>query len=144
MRVDPTKKIVLNEGRSVGSKNFQYGGFPRILKENEEEGNWEEFIGLVNQAQRSYFNSLPGVSGKKIMPANIDKMLTSFINDPSEAGDNVTDDLIQAGFPVEMIGRAAKIRRKSIMQQKETQGMHDPTLGGSYRPRHDPNASAAD
>lgn len=35
MFVDPTKARLLNEGRHVGSKFFNYGGFPRVIKENE-------------------------------------------------------------------------------------------------------------
>lgn len=35
MFVDPTKAKLLNEGRQVGSKFFNYGGFPRVIKENE-------------------------------------------------------------------------------------------------------------
>jgi hypothetical protein len=35
MFVDPTKAKLLNEGRNVGSKFFNYGGFPRVIKENE-------------------------------------------------------------------------------------------------------------
>ena len=37
---DKHKKKLLNEGRAVGGKFFNYGGFPRVLKEN---------IGLVTQ-----------------------------------------------------------------------------------------------
>ena len=35
MFVDPTKAKLLNEGRQVGSKFFNYGGFPRVSKLNE-------------------------------------------------------------------------------------------------------------
>jgi len=35
MFVDPTKAKLLNEGRNVGSKFFNYGGFPRVSKLNE-------------------------------------------------------------------------------------------------------------
>lgn len=138
------KKQKLQEGTVITDGELCYGGFPRILRENEEEGNWQEFIGLVNQAQRGYFDSLPGIKGKKTMPSHIDRMVTAFINDPSEAGDNVTDDLIQAGFPAETIGRAARIRRASIKQQKASQGRSDPSLRGTYRPGFDRSASPFD
>lgn len=35
MFVDPAKAKLLNEGRRVGSKFFNYGGFPRVSKLNE-------------------------------------------------------------------------------------------------------------
>lgn len=35
MFVDPSKAKLLNEGRRVGSKFFNYGGFPRVSKLNE-------------------------------------------------------------------------------------------------------------
>lgn len=98
----------------------------KLNEQTEGEGNWEHFIGLVNTAKKEYFNTLPGTPGKRMMPSNVSKMLDSFTNDPSEAGDNVTDDLIQAGFPAEHIANAAKIRKASINQQKSSMGKLDP------------------
>ena len=133
------KKQYINEGRAVGGGPFQYGGFPKVIKEEtQEEGNWEQFIGLVNNAKKAYFDTLPGESGKKMMPSDVHDMLQLFIRDPSEKGDNVTDDLIQAGFPAEHIANAAKIRKASIEQMRNAQAKINPQSAGYGAPGEAP------
>lgn len=139
------KKKMVNEGYTVTDGNLFYGGFPRIVNEENggEEGSWEKFMDLVNKGQRGYFDNLPGERGKKRMPKHIDGLLTIFTNDPSEKGDNVLDDLIQAGFPAETMGAAARIRKASILSQRRSAGKADPTLRGTYKPAGR-NSSALD
>jgi adenylosuccinate synthase len=74
------KKKVVNEGTIVTNGEIFYGGFPKIVKEETDgEGNWEQFIGLVNTAKREYFNTLPGKPGKRMMPSNVSKMLETML-----------------------------------------------------------------
>lgn len=147
LKVKEDKKIPVSKLKKAAQKGGKTGKRARLaltlrkINEENEGGNWDEFIGLVNQAKRAYTDTLPGTPGRRMVPQNVMKMLNSFTNDPSEAGDNFTDDLIQVGFPADLIGRAAKIRKASIISQKRGQAMQDPSLGGTYRPSWDPNAS---
>ena len=110
--------------------------------EQQQEGSWDDFIGLVSQAKKEFVNTLP--PGTKSIGQDVLGMLDAFTNDPTEKGDNVTDDLTQKGFPAELIGKAAGMRRGAIARLRKAQGSADPSFGGTYKPRGDPNASPFD
>ena len=152
MKTKEGKNIPVSKLKKAAEKGGKTGKRARLAltlrKLNEQdEGEtmdrpWDTFIGLVSSAKRDFAKTLP--PGTKTIGNDIMKMLDAFTSDPSEAGDNVTDDLIQNGFPAETIGQAAKIRRQAIASMRKSQGMADPSFGGTYKPRGDPNASAFD
>jgi hypothetical protein len=144
------KKIPVSKLKKAAEKGGKTGKRARLAltlrKLNEQdEGEtmdrpWDTFIGLVSNAKKEFVKTLP--PGTKSIGDDVVKMLDAFTADPSEKGDNVTDDLIQRGFPAETIAQAAKIRRQAIQSQRRSSP--DPSFGGTYKPRGDPNASPFD
>jgi len=147
LKAKKDKNIPVSKLKKAAEKGGKTGKRARLAltlrKLNEEqEGSWDDFIGLVGQAKREFVKTLP--PGTKSIGQDVLGMLDTFTNDPSEKGDNVTDDLIQKGFPAELIGKAAGMRRGAITRLRRAQGSADPSFGGTYKPRGDPNASAFD
>lgn len=152
LKTKKDKTIPVSKLKKAAEKGGKTGKRARLAltlrKLNEEsEGEtmdrpWDTFIGLVNSAKQDFAKTLP--PGTRSIGNNVMGMLDAFTGDPSEKGDNVTDDLIQAGFPAEKIAQAAKIRRQAIASMRKSQGMADPSFGGTYKPRGDPNASPFD
>ena len=147
LKAKKDKNIPVSKLKKAAEKGGKTGKRARLAltlrKLNEEqEGSWDDFIGLVGQAKREFVKTLP--PGTKSIGQDVLGMLDAFTNDPTEKGDNVTDDLIQKGFPAELIGRAAGMRRGAIAKLRKAQGSADPSFGGTYKPRGDPNASPFD
>jgi hypothetical protein len=58
------KKKTLKEGTVIGNENLQYGGFPRILKEEEEEENLSE-VGVDEMFKLLSRGAHPKMAGDK-------------------------------------------------------------------------------
>lgn len=150
LKAKKDKNIPVSKLKKAAEKGGKTGKRARLAltlrklnEQNEQqEGSWDDFIGLVGQAKREFVKTLP--PGTKSIGQDVLGMLDTFTNDPSEKGDNVTDDLIQRGFPAELIGKAAGMRRGAIARLRRAQGSADPSFGGTYKPRGDPNASPFD
>lgn len=149
MKTKEGKRIPVSKLKKAAEKGGKTGKRARLAltlrklnEENQQEGSWDDFIGLVGQAKREFAKTLP--PGTKSIGQDVVTMLDTFTNDPSERGDNVTDDLIQRGFPAELIGKAAGMRRGAIARLRKAQGSADPSFGGTYKPKGDPNASPFD
>jgi hypothetical protein len=147
LKANKGKNIPASKLKKAAEKGGKTGKRARLAltlrKLNEEtegmEGSWTTFIGMVGDAKRKYASSLP--KGTREIPGDVMKALNAFTNDPSEAGDNTLDDLIQAGWDPEIMGKAAKIRRSAIASVKKSLGSVDPSYGGKYKPSGDPDAS---
>ena len=151
MKTKEGKTIPVSKLKKAAEKGGKTGKRARLAltlrklneeMEQQQEGSWDDFIGLVSQAKKEFVNTLP--PGTKSIGQDVLGMLDAFTNDPTEKGDNVTDDLIQKGFPAELIGKAARMRRGAIARLRKAQGSADPSFGGTYKPRGDPNASPFD
>lgn len=119
------KKQYLNEGRAIGGGHFQYGGFPRILKESQE----------MRRELERHLDSLVGY-GRELHDSNhpdrvkYGKILNAF----SSGNFDNADELIEMGADPTAVGKYIQISSDPDYQKymKNLSANADPTMGGLY------------